>query len=111
MQEVNFSRYHEFVEALDLQISNPNLGVFVLDLSKMPPHIAPQLNFYRNDFYEITIATNQTNFEFAVDGTLYSPQNTPFICFLAPSQLQSYRVLNGGAKVDKKLIAQILELD
>ncbi len=92
MKETNFEKYQDFVEAIELSHSKNELEVFVIDLNSIPESAVKQMSFFRNEFFEISLAEDQNYIEFAIDGKFYRPQGEPCICFIAPDQLQSYRV-------------------
>ena len=59
MEEKAFSAYQDFIKELKLPIPHPELDIFVLDLSKIATPVVKQLQFFRNDFYDILIAPDQ----------------------------------------------------
>lgn len=104
MKETNFEKYQDFVEAIELSHSKNELEVFVIDLNSIPESVVKQMSFFRNEFFEISLAEDQNEFEFAIDGKLYRPKEEPYICFIAPYQLQSYKVLKGDTKTKGYII-------
>ncbi len=88
-----FLTYHDFIEALKLSSIPSDSGIFVLDICDISEESIETYQYYRNEFYEINLAQNQREFVFTVDGVTYRPDGTPFVCFISPSQLQSYQVV------------------
>ncbi|WP_376883500.1 helix-turn-helix domain-containing protein [Belliella marina] len=73
--------------------SDATSDIFVLNVKDISPNVLVEYQTYRNDFYEIDLVTKQYFFEFTIDGVTYRPNGKPFICFVSPNQLQTYKEL------------------
>ncbi|MEM9675018.1 MAG: helix-turn-helix domain-containing protein [Bacteroidota bacterium] len=93
-----FLTYHDFVRGLKLSNIPSDSGIFVLDIRDISEEALEAYQHYRNEFYEINLSQNQREFVFTVDGVTYHPDGTPYVCFISPSQLQSFQVLGEDAQ-------------
>lgn len=105
MQEVNFKEYHSFLETIKFSETKSDLDIMILGVNDISIDTAlSQLDLFRNEFYEITLVTNQSQFKFAIDGKLYHPKGEPYVCFVAPNQLQSYKSLGHDQEIEGYII-------
>lgn len=104
MKERVFQQHQDFVKAVNLKEFPAEAEIFVLAIENIPETVVQGVDFFRNEFYEILIATDHTHLEFAIDGMLYPPQAKPFVSFFSPNQLQSYRLLEGEVKTSGYVI-------
>jgi AraC family transcriptional regulator, transcriptional activator of pobA len=94
MTKYNFDDITEFLRAVNLTKESADLGIFILDISTITNEALTYFQTYRNNFYEINLVTEQTNFQFTIDGVTYKPSLKPYVCFVSPNQLQTFEVLD-----------------
>ena len=89
----NHKSQDDFIKALRLTKLQSNAGVFILSIDDISEDVAEAMELYRNEFYEVNLIKNQSNFKYSIDGRTYHPQGEPYMAFVAPSQLQTYQML------------------
>ena len=104
MKETNFKAYRNFLDAVQFIRTSSELDIIILGKEDVSGTIREQLDLYRNEFYEITLVTGQSEAQFAIDGQRYHPKGEPYICFVAPNQLQSYKMLGDVVGTDGYMI-------
>lgn len=104
MKETNFKEYQTFLETIQFTQATSSLDILILGKEDVAENPKDQLDLYRNEFYEITLLTQQRGLQFAIDGQLYQPKGEPYICFVAPNQLQSYKVIGDDKEVDGYIV-------
>ena len=91
--ETTFQDFNALLVRLNLAKPDSESGILILNLKDISERSAEEFSLYRNDFYEVNIVNKQRKFRFTVDGTKYQPTGKPYICFISPNRLQSYRVV------------------
>lgn len=82
----------EFIKALNLESPLAGKGIFIFDIQDFDKEVSPDLNSYRNEFYEIDLIKDQYDFMFSIDDIVYRPKGAPYVCFVAPGQVQTFEV-------------------
>ncbi|OJJ18464.1 hypothetical protein BKI52_22885 [marine bacterium AO1-C] len=104
MKETNFKEYQTFLETTQLTQTTSSLDIIILGKGDISANPKEQLDLFRNEFYEISFLTQQYGLQFAIDGQLYQPKGEPYICFVAPNQLQSYKIVGEDKDADGYII-------
>jgi len=104
MKETNFKEYQAFLETVQLTQATSDLDIIILGKGDISNNAKDQLDLFRNEFYEISFLTQQKGLQFAIDGQLYQPKGEPYICFVAPNQLQSYKIIGEDADAEGYMI-------
>ena len=89
LKEKTFAVQKTFFEAAGLAQANQE-EISTIEFHNVPDTGNPELKLFRNEFYELTIGKGLDSLIFAIDGKEYPATGAPFICFIAPNQLQSY---------------------
>ena len=104
MNEKRFKDFTEFLKKINLSDRISDTGILILDLKEVSEMTLREFSMYRNEFYEMNMFKGLKDFRYAIDGTIYKPDEKPILFFVAPNQLQSYEFLNDDTTASGYLI-------